>query len=187
MSFTIISGPPASGKTSRLLYLAETLDRPLLHNIDGLQKGDHILHDAPLSFRDVSDYFRIETYDKNSLYHNAVFLLDEFSLFYRYYLRGHEDEINKFFENYCSYNIDFYIAVQNIRFFPRILFPEFFLHDVFTPTFLRRYFARKVGCFSSELYACRFAHGSFQHILKKRFSYSKLRYPAESPIYKIGD
>lgn len=183
MSFTIISGRPGSGKTSRLLYLAEIFDRPLLHNIDGLQKGDHILHDSPLSFRDVSDYFRIETYDKNTLYHNAVFLLDEFSLFYRHYLRGHEDEISKFFENSCSYNIDFYISVQDIRFFPRILFPEFFLHDVFTPTFFRRYFASKFGCFPSELYVCRFAHGAFRCILKKRFSCSRLRYPAESPLF----
>ena len=127
--YTVITGPPGTGKTSRLLQVSCSTRLKLLHNIDCLKSGDHVFHDSPLSFRDVSDYFRIETYDKNSLYHDSVFLIDEAQSFFRDFPL--ETDITGFIENHCAYDVDIYVALQDIRFINPAFLPDEYRHELY--------------------------------------------------------
>ncbi|MCP4395660.1 MAG: hypothetical protein GY804_15540 [Alphaproteobacteria bacterium] len=128
---TVITGPPGGFKTTRLLHLAYSTNRPILHNMEELPLtcGCNI----PLHYpdgQDITHYFRMMTHDNVPSYHGSVILIDEAQDFFQ--LFPDDIDIMGFFENHCSYDIDIYLALQDSKLLPSFLYPESYWEEFYS-------------------------------------------------------
>ena len=178
--FTVITGPPGVGKTSRLLGIACSTERPVYHNIDVL-KGGVRLDGADRKISPVPVhplyFFRMSTQEHivARCCFGSVFMIDEAHLFFRDVPRDETDIIG-FIENHCAYGIDIYVAVQRLSSIPYFCLPDVFYHESY---FYRRYshFFRRFGFLTCSVYRCRMTPSGPDRTLEKPFALRRFSYP----------
>ncbi|MCI5158778.1 MAG: hypothetical protein D3906_10140 [Candidatus Electrothrix sp. AUS1_2] len=133
--FTVITGYPGTGKTTRLISLIYSVSEYTYHNIPGFRPCPGVYSLPEL---DSSLLFRMSYHDgvPTRFRESAVFI-DEAHLFFRNF--SPDIDITGFIENHCAYGIDIFIAVQNIRQLPSWVLPSVYCHESFfrSPFFMR--------------------------------------------------